>query len=296
MKNNKISNRKTLLRVLETLADIMALAFGLQFLTYITTESGCSDTGLYLTVFMFNTIAYLLSAFNTRYKKKILFVKYLVIAISYFVISMILVLIPDSENVITYTYVIYVLTIIFVRVIAIIRNHKVYNIIWNSLVIVVWALFLLGPLAEEWTDYYSSVLLGIAIPIQMIVRVTVLSFSHFRYDILVNVVKKSMAIEILSGLMILIVSFSFVLQIVEPGMENYFDAMWYCFAIVTTIGFGDIVATNAIGRVLSVILGIYGLVVVALITSIIVNFYSEVNKKAEVSDKPSEDEENSKQT
>ena len=105
-----------------------------------------------------------------------------------------------------------------------------------------------------------------------------------------------MAIEILSGLMILIVSFSFVLQIVEPGMENYFDAMWYCFAIVTTIGFGDIVATNSIGRVLSVILGIYGLVVVALITSIIVNFYSEVNKKSEVSDKPSEDEENSKQT
>ena len=282
----KKSSRKTLLRLLETIADILALAFGLQLLADIIADKECSDTGLYLTIFLFNTIAYLLSAFNTRNKKKIVFIKYLVIGISYFAISVMLIVIPTSSNVITYTFCVYILTVIFTRVMATIKNHRVYNIVWNSIVILLWALLLLGPFSEEWTDYYSSVILGISIPIQMIVRVTVLSFSHFRYDILVNVVKKSMAIEILSGLMILIVSFSFVLQVVEPDMENYFDALWYCFAIVTTIGFGDIVATNMLGRILSVILGLYGLVVVALITSIIVNFYSEVNKNTETVDKP----------
>jgi hypothetical protein len=44
---------------------------------------------------------------------------------------------------------------------------------------------------------------------------------------------------------------------------------------VTTIGFGDLTAVTDFGRILSVILGAYGIVVVALITSIIVNFYGE---------------------
>ena len=59
---------------------------------------------------------------------------------------------------------------------------------------------------------------------------------------------------------------------------NYKDALWYCFALVTTIGFGDITAVTDLGRTISVVLGIYGIIVVALITSIIVNFYGEIKK------------------
>ena len=59
-------------------------------------------------------------------------------------------------------------------------------------------------------------------------------------------------------------------------METIFDALWYCFAVVTTTGFGDLAAVTLIGRILTVILGFYGIVVVALITSVIVNFYNEV--------------------
>ena len=39
-----------------------------------------------------------------------------------------------------------------------------------------------------------------------------------------------------------------------------------------------------IGRILSVILGIYGIVVVSLITSIIVNFYGEMRRMEEDDD------------
>ena len=49
--------------------------------------------------------------------------------------------------------------------------------------------------------------------------------------------------------------------------------------MVTTIGFGDLTPTSQVGRVLSVILGVYGIVGVALITSIIVNFYGEMKKE-----------------
>ena len=69
-------------------------------------------------------------------------------------------------------------------------------------------------------------------------------------------------------------------------MEKFGDALWYCFAAVTTIGFGDFSATTFVGRILTVILGIYGIVVTALITSIIVNLY--VESTSEDKSKPAE--------
>ena len=48
--------------------------------------------------------------------------------------------------------------------------------------------------------------------------------------------------------------------------------------MVTTIGFGDVTVSSFLGRLISVVLGVYGIIVVALITSIIVNFYGEIKK------------------
>jgi len=71
-------------------------------------------------------------------------------------------------------------------------------------------------------------------------------------------------------------------MIYEDSITNIGDGLWYCFAVVTTIGFGDITAVTPIGRILTVILGIYGIIVVAVITSIIVNFYNETAGKKDI--------------
>ena len=66
-----------------------------------------------------------------------------------------------------------------------------------------------------------------------------------------------------------------------PGLENTTSSGQSPrggIAGVTTIGFGDITAVTDLGRTISVVLGIYGIIVVALITSIIVNFYGEIKK------------------
>ena len=96
----------------------------------------------------------------------------------------------------------------------------------------------------------------------------------------VKIIFKTYALEILFGLLVLMATLSLVLMLEEPTMGYYPDALWYCFAVVTTIGFGDFYATTLIGRVITVILGMYGIVVVAVITSIIVNFYNETSGKA----------------
>ena len=88
----------------------------------------------------------------------------------------------------------------------------------------------------------------------------------------------SCVLGLLFGLLMLILSSSWVLVFTEEGIATYKDALWYCFALVTTIGFGDITAVTDLGRTMSVVLGVYGIIVVALITSIIVNFYGEIKK------------------
>ena len=36
----------------------------------------------------------------------------------------------------------------------------------------------------------------------------------------------------------------------EPGIDNYGDALWYLYAVATTIGFGDVLSTTLLVRIL----------------------------------------------
>ncbi|MBR4344230.1 MAG: two pore domain potassium channel family protein [Lachnospiraceae bacterium] len=274
MDNQRKKISKTFLRVLETLIDIVALAFSLQLLvnTYLTYDN------IFYTIFILALCSYVLSAVNTGSANKLPFIRNIVIAGIYFITILVMIILKESGYAVTAIFIIYFVSAIFTRIISIIRKRKIWNILLNILLIILWLGLIVLAASPYWNDAISAMILGICIPIQMLIRVTILSFSRIRYDILSKVIKKSMAWEILSGLMILIVSFSFALTAIEESIETYPDALWYCFAIVTTIGFGDITAVSTLGRILSVILGLYGIIVVSLITSIIVNFYTEINK------------------
>ena len=75
------------------------------------------------------------------------------------------------------------------------------------------------------------------------------------------------------------VASALVFMFYEDTIPTFGDGLWYAFAVVTTIGFGDFAATTFAGRIATVLLGIYGIFVVAVITSIIVNFYNETSGK-----------------
>lgn len=104
---------------------------------------------------------------------------------------------------------------------------------------------------------------------------------HYKWkiNILVQIIKKTLAYEIVMGLFVLILFCSVYFLTCEPNIGSFVDALWYCFAVITTIGFGDISVTTTFGRILSVILGIYGIAMVALFTSLIVNLYNVRSKK-----------------
>lgn len=144
-----------------------------------------------------------------------------------------------------------------------------------------------GSMPDEAVDIVIYILLMVLILARMILHVVGISVSQKKLKILLNIIRETYVPEILLGFLLMIIACSSIFLTVEDSINEYGDALWYAFALVTTIGFGDITATSLIGRILSVFLGIYGIVVVAIITSVIVNFYGEMRK---IGEKKPEDE------
>lgn len=94
--------------------------------------------------------------------------------------------------------------------------------------------------------------------------------------ILWGILKHTHADRILLGFVLFLLVDAAVIQIVEPDINRYGDALWYCYAVISTAGFGDIVAVTFIGKACSVLLTIYTLFVVAIVTGVVVNFYTQL--------------------
>ena len=164
------------------------------------------------------------------------------------------------------------------HIFSIVKNHKARNIAMRVIFILV-VLLSLTLIIISGRNALLYILL-VTVP-RIFYYIAQIAFSRVKLDVLNKIVRKTYAAEILFGLLMLIVAFSIVLPQFEEGIPTFSDALWYCFAIVTTIGFGDFTAATIPGRAISIILGCYGIIVVALITSIIVNFYGETKNDAD---------------
>ena len=74
---------------------------------------------------------------------------------------------------------------------------------------------------------------------------------------------------------------AFIIMCREPYIDNYADALWYTFVGCTSIGFGDLVAVTHIGRIITVILTLYEIILVALLSGVVVSHYLEVIHRRE---------------
>lgn len=191
----------------------------------------------------------------------------------------------------------YMVIPILKRIVSIILIHKKRNVIANVLLLIVnlflFSLILLSFTLNDLQEYICAIIIGVQILITCLVNIALQSVSNFKLDLLKKIIRKTYAGEILFGLLLLIVAFSLTFSMLEPNINTFTDALWYCFAVVTTIGFGDIAASSILGRILTVFLGIYGIVVVAIITSIIVNFYNETKSDIDDEDVKQEPKNNS---
>ena len=159
------------------------------------------------------------------------------------------------------------------------KKKKVITIVFNALLafICICVAFIFMSKLELFESFI--IVSDFIIMIVSIVEILAFAFSQMKLKGLLKIMKETYAFEVLYGLIVLIFSFSVYFMVMEESIPTYGDALWYSFAIVTTIGFGDFTVVGIASRILSVILGIYGIVVVAVLTSVIVNYYNEVKSK-----------------
>lgn len=94
--------------------------------------------------------------------------------------------------------------------------------------------------------------------------------------ILKGILVRTHAADMLAGYLIFILAAALAINLMEPDIKTYGDALWYCYSVISTTGFGDVVVTTFIAKFISVILTIYSVFVIAIVTGVVVNFYTQI--------------------
>lgn len=97
-----------------------------------------------------------------------------------------------------------------------------------------------------------------------------------RIKVLVRILKVSRADRILFSYLLFVFVCAVLTVIFDPGINSFGDALWYLYAVISTAGFGDIVASGLISRIISVLVTVYSVIVIAVITGVIVNYYTQI--------------------
>lgn len=99
-----------------------------------------------------------------------------------------------------------------------------------------------------------------------------------RIQVMKRVLRESGASKIWAAFLVQFFVSGAIIWLREPEFHRYGDALWYLYAVVTTIGFGDLVAQHFLSRVLSVLLSISAAVVIALVTGVILNYFIQMHE------------------
>ena len=281
------------MRLILTLAStvIAAAILVLSSLTIITFSSAIEEGAteipnaipLYiLGIFLLSGLIALVKFFKDRTKAN--FIKFLVMLVFNIVLGVVVLFAKDNPFLFVLTAGLYCLSLVVARVFNIIQDHSIRSIILNGLIILFAVMLAVGIFISPITDMEqlqnTIVVECVFIAIVAFIEAMTIALANLKVKVLFKIILSTFSLEVLFGLLVMIVCFSLVfMSPIEPNINNFGEALWYCFAVVTTIGFGDITATSLVGRILTVILGMYGLVVVAVITSIVVNFYNETSGK-----------------
>ena len=99
-----------------------------------------------------------------------------------------------------------------------------------------------------------------------------------RFKTFWKVIKRLRFEKIVIGFVLMFIATSAVVTLCEPEVTTFRDAVWYTFVACTTIGFGDISALTFPGRIFTILITVYEIVLVALLSGVIVSYYLEIVK------------------
>lgn len=289
MKRIRIKNKKEFLRAADAICTVIGLVLSLQ-LNPLVSETTVSRASLLL--FLALAASRVLAAFSEADQNdRVVRIKELCFAGAYLLCALLFAFFRDGLFLYRFSICVFFAVVITNRIFSMTAPpRKIQKIISNLLLILLILAIVIFLLLNDPYGLALLTMFSVSVAIKSLFHIISISFSQIKRNALRKIIRKTYVMEILFGLVLLIISFSSYFTAMEPGIESYFDALWFCFAVVTTIGFGDYTVVLPFSRFLSVVLGIYGIIVVALLTSVIVNFYSETKNEKEPDEDPKTDE------
>ena len=88
-----------------------------------------------------------------------------------------------------------------------------------------------------------------------------------------NFLKKTYLDKIIAIAILFIVAVTVLVWMVDSSIVDFRTAIWYTFASMTSTGYGDVVPTSSLGRLIGIIAMVGGIVIFSLITAIISSAY-----------------------
>lgn len=71
---------------------------------------------------------------------------------------------------------------------------------------------------------------------------------------------------------------SLVVWLTDPATNSFGDGLWFSFEAVSTIGFGDVIASTPAARIATVVLSFFSIFYIALITGVVVSYCTTMIK------------------
>lgn len=97
-----------------------------------------------------------------------------------------------------------------------------------------------------------------------------------------QILRESGAVTVYYAFLGLFFGAAILIWLTEPTISSLWSSIWYCFTVVTTIGFGDNCATAVIPRIVTMILSFYSVFIMSILTALITQYFIEGMKiKAE---------------
>ena len=272
---------RLILKILSIVLAALILLFSALTIAEINNSAYDQAPKYLIWIFMFAGLMSVIMFLKNR--TKINLIKCIVLLVFNAVLGIVVLFAKSNPYLFSLTAGLYCVNIVVGCVFNIFQDKTLRSIIFNALIILFAIAMGIGmfvsPIAED-SQLQNLILVEcIFIAVVSFIEAASIAFAELKFKILFKIILNTFSLEILFGLLTMIVCFSLVFMRVEENINSFPEALWYCFAVVTTIGFGDLVAVTPIGRILTVILGLYGIVVVAVITSIVVNFYNETSGK-----------------
>ncbi|WP_078596101.1 potassium channel family protein [Evansella clarkii] len=104
-----------------------------------------------------------------------------------------------------------------------------------------------------------------------VLRAILILKNHFKP--LLEILRTNNLDKVILGLFVFIFVLSIPVQYFEPEIETYMDAVWWAIVTSTTVGYGDLSPETIIGRMIAVVLMIFGIGLLGLVTSAVATYF-----------------------